>query len=123
MAGKEKYVVKEHKDKKTGETIKKSYRIDPGFVPTSVDEICIEFIENYLEANDKLAWGDEVASRTETVHYKTGKKAGTTEEKPISSMTFKKLFVEEFFPGIIKGTAEKKPTFRDRIKAKAAADK
>ena len=58
----EKYTVIKHKVKKLDEqgnpiknekgnfvweTVEKKYRVDGGFKPTSIDEICADFIDNY----------------------------------------------------------------------------
>jgi len=125
----EKYTVIKHKVKKLDEqgnpikndkgnfvweTVEKKYRVDAGFKPTSIDEICADFIDNYIEANDEGEWFVELLEKTET--YKKGDKKG--EEKEISFVTIRSAFAHKFFPEIIKGKAEKELSFREKMLAK-----
>ncbi len=125
----EKYTVIKHKVKKLDEqgnpikndkgnfvweTVEKKYRVDAGFKPTSIDEICADFIDNYVEANDEGEWFVSVLEQKET--YKKGEKKG--EEKDISFVTIRSAFANKFFPEIIKGKPEQELSFRDKMLAK-----
>lgn len=125
----EKYTVIKHKVKKLDEAgnpiknekgnfvweeVEKKYRIDAGFKPKAIDEICAEFIDNYIEANDEGEWFVSVLEKKET--YKKGVKKG--EEKDISFVTIRSAFAHKFFPEIIRGKAEQEMSFRDKMLAK-----
>ncbi len=113
MATKIETIVKEHKvkNKETGEVsiIKTEYRIDAGFVPTSIGDIAPEFVENWCAANGKIDWLVEQVQKTII------DKNGSTKDLPFVNL--RANFVKEFFPSIIVGT-KKKETFKDKILAK-----
>ena len=96
------------------EEVSKEYRIDADFVPNAVEDICIDFIDNYVEANNKGEWLVNELMKKET--YKKGKKKG--EQKDISFVTLRSAFVHEFFPAILKGAGQKEESFRDKLLAK-----
>lgn len=110
-----KYIEKTHKNKNKVEVTRR-YRIDPEFKPKKIDDISQEFIENYVEANNKGEWLLEVIDMTEKHRDKETKEV--IGEFDISFMTVRKLFAEEFFPEIIKGKKEKEPTWNERMRAK-----
>lgn len=125
----EKYTIIKHKVKKLDElrnpikndrgnfiweTVEKKYRVDADFKPTSIDEICFEFIDNYVGAHNEDEWFVSVLEQKET--YKKGVKKG--EEKDISFVTIRSAFANKFFPEIIKGTPERELSFRDKMLAK-----
>ncbi len=87
----------------------RTYNTNPTFVPTKANEISIDFIINYCEANNKIAWLQEVASK-EVPPNKNGK------ERKISFMEIRNEFVIKFFPTIAP-KAEKKLSMYDRIAA------
>ena len=106
--------IKNEKGNFVWENVEKQYRIDAGFKPTSIDEICAEFIDNYIEANDEGEWFVELLEKTET--YKKGEKKG--QEKEISFVSIRSAFAKKFFPEIIKGATEKELSFREKMLAK-----
>ena len=106
--------IKNEKGNYVWETVEKQYRIDPDFKPTAIDEICAEFIDNYVEANNEGEWFVSVLEKTET--YKKGAKKG--EEKELSFVSIRSAFANKFFPQIIKGKAEQELSFRDKMLAK-----
>ena len=91
------------------ENAEKKYRVDAGFKPTSIDEICADFIDNGVEGNDEGEWFVSVLEQRET--YKKG-------EKEISFVTICSAFANKFFPEIIKGKPEQELSFRDKMLAK-----
>ncbi len=96
------------------ETVEKEYRVDADFKPKAIDDICAEFIDNYIEANDEGEWFIGILESKET--YKKGEKKG--QEKDISFVTIRSAFAKKFFPEIIKGTSVKEKSFREKMLAK-----
>ena len=94
--------------------VEKQYRIDADFKPTSISEICSEFIDNYVDANNEGEWFISVLEQKET--YKKGKKKG--QEKEISFVSIRSAFVRKFFPEILKEEPGKKLSFREQMLAK-----
>lgn len=80
--------VKDDNGKYVWEEVEKKYRIDADFKPKAIDEICAEFIDNYIEANDEGEWFVEQLEKTET--YKKGEKKG--QEKEISFVSIRSAF-------------------------------
>ena len=72
--------IKNEKGNFVWEEVEKSYRVDAGFKPEAIEEICAEFIDNYIEANNEGEWFVNLLSSKET--YKKGEKKG--QEKDIS---------------------------------------
>lgn len=125
----EKYTVIKHKVKKLDEsgnpikdkkghfvwdTVEQKYRIDAEFKPKAIDDICAEFIDNYVEANNEGEWFVSVLEQKET--YKKGAKKG--QEKDISFVSIRSAFVRKFFPEILVGTSDKEQSFREKMLAK-----
>lgn len=122
-------VVKKNK-KKDGTISETIYNIDADFIPSAINEICIEFIEAYCEANNKIEWLVETVSKKKSFEvpvYAKGKKdkdgnkiqIGTkvrTVDYPFVSI--RADFVNEFFPSILKGEPEKELTIKEKILAK-----
>ena len=106
--------IRNEKGNFTWEVVEKKYRIDADFKPKEIDEICAEFIDNYVEANNEGEWFVGVLSKKET--YKKGEKKG--QEKDISFVSIRSEFANKFFPEIIKGTTKKELTFREKMLAK-----
>ena len=106
--------IKNEKGNFVWETVEKEYRVDADFKPKAIDDICAEFIDNYIEANDEGEWFVGILESKET--YKKGEKKG--QEKEISFVTIRSAFAKKFFPEIIKGTPEKELSFREKMLAK-----
>ena len=106
--------IKNEKGNYVWETVEKQYRVDADFKPTSIDEICADFIDNFIEANNEGEWFVGVLEQTET--YKKGEKKG--EKKEISFVSIRSAFANKFFPEILKGTPEKEMSFREKMLAK-----
>lgn len=106
--------VKDENGKFQWKQVSKKYRVDADFVPTAVEEICIDFIDNYVEANDEGEWLVSELMKKET--YKKGDKKG--QEKEISFVTLRSAFAHKFFPEIIKGAGTKEESFRSKLLAK-----
>lgn len=101
----EKTIAKTHKNKK-GEEKTILYRVDADFVPTSVNEICEEFIQNYCEAKGQVEWLiAQYEAEEEAIAKKDGKrrKAGEKYKQPKSFVSIRADFVSSFFPNILKG--------------------
>jgi len=109
MANKgEQYVTKTHKDKEKKE-VKVVYRIDAGFQPKAIGEICEEFIQNYVIANNETDWLVAQYSEKETATAKKDtktRKKGDTYEQDKSFVSIRSAFVDKFFPDIKKGTGK-----------------
>lgn len=104
-----------------GEEVKTTYRVDAAFKPAEIGEICIEFIENYCVANDKIDWLVKKVNTTAYEVERKDKETGKKFKEVVSCdnypfVNLRRDFVEEFFPSILKGksgnTAE---TFKDKI--------
>lgn len=106
--------IKNEKGNFVWETVEKEYRVDADFKPKAIDDICAEFIDNYIEANDEGEWFVSILESKET--YKKGEKKG--QEKEISFVTIRSAFAKKFFPEIIKGTSDKELSFREKMLAK-----
>lgn len=106
--------VKDENGKFQWKQVSKKYRVDADFVPTAVEEICIDFIDNYVEANDEGEWLVSELVKKET--YKNGDKKG--QEKDISFVTLRSVFTNKFFPEIVKGAGKKEESFRSKMLAK-----
>lgn len=106
--------IKNEKGNFVWETVEKEYRVDADFKPKAIDDICAEFIDNYIEANDEGEWFVGILESKET--YKKGEKKG--QEKEISFVTIRSAFAKKFFPEIIKGTSDKELSFREKMLAK-----
>ena len=106
--------IKDEKGKLVWKKVGKEYRIDADFVPTAIEDICLDFIDNYIEANNEGEWVLKVLEQTEV--YKKGKKQGKTKE--VSFVTLRSAFASKFFPEIIKGSDKKEENFRERMKKK-----
>lgn len=125
----EKYTVVKHKVKKLDEhgnpvkndkgnyvweTVEKKYRVDADFEPKAIDEICADFIDNYVEAHNEGEWFVGVLEQKET--YQKGEKKG--KEKEISFVGIRSAFANKFFPQIIKGNPVQEMPFREKMLAK-----
>lgn len=110
------YITKKHKNK-NGEEVSIDYRIDAEFVPTKISEICEEFIQNYVEANNQVDWlitqyeaKEEAVSKRDTKKRKEGEKY--LQQK--SFVSIRSDFVDKFFPDIREGTG-KEETAREKF--------
>lgn len=106
--------IKDEKGKFVKEIVSKEYRIDADFVPSAIEDICIEFIDNYVEANNQGEWLLKQLEKKEV--YKKGKKIG--QEKEISFVSLRSFFANEFFKDIVKGAGKKEENFRNKLLAK-----
>ena len=107
----DKYVEKKHKNKDGKEGVTK-YRVDSAFVPSAVNEICEEFIQNYCEANDLVDWLTAQYEEKEVAVAKTTTKrrqAGDKYEIPKSFVSIRSAFVAKCFPNIVKGDSKDSP--------------
>lgn len=104
-------------NKKTVET---TYRVDPDFVPSGINEICAEFIENYCAANNAIDWLLEKVNTKIEVERK--QKDGTTKvvtmDYPFVSL--RSDFANKYFPQIIKGDKKEELSLKDRLNKKYA---
>lgn len=109
------YIEKPHKNK-DGKILVTKYRVDAAFVPTTVKEICEEFIQNYCVAKHKEEWLIKQYESKETAVVKITTKrrqAGDKYEIPKSFVSIRSEFVKEFFPDIIKDSKNKESS-RDK---------
>lgn len=83
--------------------VETKYRIDADFVPSSINEVCLEFMMNYCKAKKEGAWLIEKANTTIT--DKQGK------ERDYPFVNLRADFMNKFFPSALKGNtpAEKNP--------------
>lgn len=113
------YITKSHMVKDEDGTKRKvsvDYRVDADFVPTSISEICVEFMIEYCFAHGEGDWLDDEASKKVQITTKKG----TVSERNTPFVTLRAKFTEKFFPEIIKGEKEKGPSTLDKIRARKA---
>ena len=119
MASKDgQFITKSHKNK-DGKEVKVIYRVDAAFVPEKIGDICEEFIQNYVIANDKTDWLVAQYSEKETATAKKdtkSRKKGDTYEQDKSFVSIRSAFVDEFFPTIKKGTGKDSSARTDFLK-------
>lgn len=120
----EKYVTKKHKitkGEKKGTIVETTYRVDADFVPSEINQISIEFIENYCVAKNEVEWLVTTANTSSYVVERTDKE---TKKKSFETVqcdnypfiNLRRDFAKKFFPEIIKGKdADKPETFKERI--------
>lgn len=114
-----KYINKVKKVNKVA--VETTYRIDADFVPTDINEICMEFIENYCVANNELEWLVETINTEAYEVTRKNKETGETyvEIVPCNNYPFVNLrrdFTEKFFPQILKSkNAPKAETWKEKI--------
>lgn len=115
--------IKNDKNRFVYDVVNKEYRIDADFKPTAVEDIILEFIENYCVANGEEKWLVAQLEAKENTNRK--QKDGSTKivEKDKSFVSIRSDFVNKFFPEIIKGDKEKKPTKRAEMLARLTAKK
>lgn len=115
---------KNEKGKFITKPVETTYRIDADFIPSAIDEITQEFIENYCVAKKKTEWLVAEASKKETRKFTkptklhgVSYKAGDTCEQPISFVTMRSDFATKFFPEIIVGDKPKEheETFNEKM--------
>ena len=106
-----KYITKSKKVR--GELVETTYRVDADFKPTEVNEISMEFIENYCVAKGEIAWLLETVNTSAYEVKRKDKETGemVTEVVKCDNYPFVNLrrdFVLKFFPKIIKGATTAK---------------
>lgn len=119
------YITKKHyiyeKDadgnrRRTNKVKEIEYRTDADFSPKKIDDICIEFIENYCVANNQIDWLLEASNEKEIINKaKDKEKIGKKKKK--SFVGLRADFVKKFFPEIVVGKPEK-VSFIDAFNAK-----
>lgn len=108
--------------KANGETVETKFRVDADFIPKKANDICMEFIVNYCEANNETDWlVDEVNISSYTVERKD-KATGKTYTKVVECSNYpfvnlRKDFIEKFFPKLISKSA-KKETWKEILNKK-----
>ena len=116
----EQWITKSKKAK--GEAIETRYRVDAEFVPNKANDICMEFIVNYCEANNETNWLlDEVNISSYTVKRKD-KATGATYTETVSCSNYpfvnlRKDFIKKFFPNLINNSS-KKETWKEILNKK-----
>jgi hypothetical protein len=102
------------KNKETGkrELVEITYRQDAEFVPTSIKEICAEFMVNYCIAKgeEHIKWLKDLYEKTEekSVVGKDGKEGKIT-VRAYNDRQIVVLFAHNYFPKCIKKNIEPKP--------------
>ena len=119
MANKEgQFLPKSHKTK-DGKEVKVLYRVDAGFVPEKIGDICEEFIQNYVIAKNETDWLVAQYSEKEEATAKKDTKKRKAGEKYLQDKSFvsiRSAFVEKFFPDIKKGTGKENTARTDFLK-------
>ena len=114
-----KYITKTKKVK--GEIVETTYRVDADFVPASINEITMEFIENYCVANNELNW---LVAAINTDSYVVERKDEETGKKYLETIkcdnypfvNLRRDFTEKFFSQILKSkNAPKAETWKEKI--------
>lgn len=113
-----------NKNKETGEVTEKvvKYRVDADFVPTKVNDIIAEFIENYCVANGEVEWLLETVNKPfQKKQVKKDKEGNVISEKLVKAdypfVNLRADFVNKFFPSIIVGEV-KEETWREKLNKK-----
>ena len=106
-----KYITKTKKVR--GEIIETTYRVDADFKPAEVNEICMEFIENYCVAKGEIAWLLETVNTSAYEVERTNKETGEKFKEVVKCdnypfVNLRRDFVKKFFPKIIKGATTAK---------------
>jgi hypothetical protein len=114
------YITKTHKDKE-GKVIEVTYRIDADFIPSKINEISNEFIENYCVAKNEVEW---LLTTVNTSSYVVERKDKETKAVRLETIqcdnypfiNLRRDFALKFFPDIFKGKdADKQETFKARL--------
>ena len=87
----EQTITKTHKNK-DGTVVSKTYRVDPEFVPTSINDICEEFMINYVIATGNQDWlAQQYKEKEDVIAKKTTKnrKAGEKYQQSKSFMSIR----------------------------------
>lgn len=118
------YVTKSHKvtnGENKGKVVEIQYRVDAAFVPSEINEISQEFIENYCVANNEIEW---LLTTVNTTSYKVKRKDKETGNTIIETVqcdnypfiNLRRDFAVKFFPSILKGDkADKAETMKERL--------
>lgn len=114
----EKYITKTKVVK--GEEVNTTYRVDAGFKPTAINDICMEFIENYCVANNEIEWLLQTVNITSYPVERKDKETGKYYVETVTCNNYpfvnlRRDFVAMFFPSIIKGAAPHKETWKERL--------
>ena len=116
------------KNKETGkrELVKITYRQDAEFVPTSIKEICAEFMVNYCIAKgeEDIKWLKELYE--ETTEKSTVDDNGKLEKTKVRANNDRQivaLFAHKYFPKCIKKNIEPKSPEPNRTKRIADLEK
>lgn len=118
------YITK--KKKVNGEVVETTYRVDAAFKPATINEISMEFIENYCVANNEIPWLLATINTTSYQVERKDKETGKTYTETVTCENYpfvniRKDFVYKFFPSIIKGNASTKETWKERLNRLYAA--
>lgn len=114
----EKYIIKTKVVK--GEEVTTTYRVDPAFKPTAINDICMEFIENYCVANNEIEWLLQTINTTSYPVERKNKETGKCYVETVTCTNYpfvnlRRDFVAMFFPSIFKGAAPHKETWKERL--------
>lgn len=115
-----KLITKKHKNKK-GQVVETTYRVDADFIPTTINDIVNEFMENYCVANNEMAWFLEKLNTTSYEVKRKDKETGNTVIEIVKCKNYpfvnlRRDFTQKFFPAILKGEqADKEETFKERM--------
>lgn len=117
----EKYITK--KKKVNGQEVETTFRIDADFVPAKANQICMEFIENYCVANDKIDWLLEEVNITTYSIERKNPETGKKETKIVKCdnypfVNLRRDFIQAYFPAILKGESAKPMTWKEKLNQK-----
>lgn len=72
------------------------YRIDPDFIPQTADEICLEYIDAFCEADkDRKVWWDEIREE-----FEEEKDNGEKVKRYRSYPEIVKAFIAKYYPNL-----------------------
>lgn len=108
--------------KVNGETVETKFRIDAEFIPKKTNDICMEFIMNYCEANNETDWLLEEVNTTSYTVERKDKATGKTFTKVVECnnypfVSLRRDFITKFFPQLINQSA-KRETWKEILNKK-----
>ena len=103
------YITKVTTKKVDGKPVKEevTYRVDADFVPSNINEVCLEFMMNYCKAHNEGDW--MITTSSNTITDKKGKKR----DYPFVSL--RADFMKKFFPNVLKGEKKENKPMKNRI--------
>lgn len=105
-----------------GVTVETKYRVDAEFIPKKANDICMEFIVNYCEANNETKWLLEEVNISSYIVERKDKVTGETYTETVKCNNYpfvnlRKDFIGKFFPSLLSNST-KKETWKEILNKK-----